>query len=272
MNKNKPADLAKITETQKKTWSAGDFNQIARQNWAMGEALCKAANPRPGQRVLDVACGSGTAALVAERRYCHVTGIDYVPELIERAKLRAEANGQQAEFVVGDAQQLPFPDNSFDVILSVYGVQFAPDQQKAADEMIRVCKPEGTIALAGPVPFGWSGDFFSTHAKYNPPPPDAPSPLHWGTEEAVNRLLGKGCSTISTEHRTSTQYFRSTDHAVEVFSQWFGPTILASEKLDDSGRKELLDDLKAVFSRYNRADDGTAIVENTYLQTLAVCH
>ncbi len=262
-------DLVELTQKQKLVWSSGDFNQIARQNWMMGEALCSAADPKPGQRVLDVACGSGTAALVAERRYCEVTGLDYVPELISRAAIRAEANGQQAEFVVGDAQQLPFPDDHFDLVMSVYGVQFAPDQKKAAGEMIRVCKPGGTIALAGPVPFGWSGDLFGTHARYNPPPPGAPSPLHWGTEEGIIELLGDGCATIDLAHQTSIQYYRSADHAVEVFSQWFGPTVLALEKLNDKTGEQLHSDLKAVFERYNRADDGTAVVENTYLQVLA---
>ncbi len=269
MNKNTSSDFKKITETQKKTWSAGDFNQIARQNWMMGEALCAAADLRPGQRVLDVACGSGTAALVAERRYCEVTGLDYVPELIDRARLRAEANGQEARFIVGDAQDLPFPDNSFDVILSVYGVQFAPDQQKAADEMLRVCKPGGTIALAGPVPRGWSGDFFAAHARYNPPPPGIPSPLDWGTEDGIRKLLGAGCSSIDCSNRVSIQYYHSADHAVEVFSRWFGPTIIASEKLPGPEYDSLLEDLKNVFEKYNQADDGTAAVENIYLQVLA---
>jgi len=269
MNKSTIAEFEKVTEIQKKTWSAGDFNQIARQNWMMGEALCAAADLRPGQRVLDVACGSGTAALVAERRYCEVTSLDYVPELIDRARLRAEANGQEARFVVGDAQDLPFPDNSFDAILSVYGVQFAPDQQKAADEMLRVCRPGGTIALAGPAPRGWSGDFFAAHAKYNPPPPGVPSPLDWGTEEGIRDLLGAGCSSIECTDKVSIQYYRSPEHAVEVFSRWFGPTIIASEKLPGLEYDNLLKELKGVFEKYNRADDGTAIVENIYIQVLA---
>ncbi|MEX0646886.1 MAG: class I SAM-dependent methyltransferase, partial [Balneolaceae bacterium] len=203
-----------ITEKQKTTWSAGDFNQIARQNVVMAEALCAAADPRPGQRVLDAACGSGTAALVAGRRYCEVTGIDYVPELIERANRKAEADGQNIDFRVGDVQEMPFQDNSFDVVLSVYGVQFAPDQEKTAAELLRVCKPGGLIALAGPIPEGWSGDFFATHAKYNPPPSGIDSPLRWGTVEGLNELLGAGCSPIKSTKQTALQYYRSEDHAV----------------------------------------------------------
>ena len=169
MKKEYPIEkLQVITNNQKQTWSKGDFNEIARQNVVMAEELVKAVDPHPGQKVLDVACGSGTAALVTARRYCDVTGVDYVPELIDRARKRAEASGLPSEFLVADAQDLPFPDNSFDVILSVYGVQFAPDQEKAAAELVRVCKPGGVIGLAGPAPEGWSKDFFAAHAKYNP--------------------------------------------------------------------------------------------------------
>ncbi|MFP9191166.1 class I SAM-dependent methyltransferase [Natrialbaceae archaeon A-CW1-1] len=260
-----------ITQSQQETWATGDFNQIARQNVVMAEALCETVDPHPGQRVLDVACGSGTAALVAERRYCEVTGIDYVPGLIDRAEQRAAANGQIIDFRVGDAQEMPFPDDSFDVVLSVYGVQFAPDQERAASEMLRVCKPGGTIGLAGPIPSGWSGDWFATHAQYAPPPPGAPSPLRWGTDEGLDELLGNSVRSLESKRRTALQYYRSTDHAVDVFSTYFGPTIGALERVDSDTQERLLNDLRDVFSRYNRATDGTAIVENVYLQTVARC-
>ena len=258
-----------VTKNQRETWATGDFNEIARQNVVMAEALVEAVDPHPGQRVLDVACGSGTAALVAERRYCEVTGIDYVPELIERAEMRAQANGQRIEFRVGDAQDMPFPDDSFDVVLSVYGVQFAPDQTRAARELLRVCKPGGTIGLAGPIPEGWSGDWFAAHAKYVPPPPGVESPLRWGTVEGLEELLNSGLRSIENTQRTALQYYRSTDHAVEVFSTYFGPTMRALEQLDAADRERFVDDLKAIMRRYNRASDGTAIVENRYLQTTA---
>jgi SAM-dependent methyltransferase len=262
-------DYTGITKNQKEMWGAGDFNQIARQNVVMAEALCEAIDPHPGEAVLDVACGSGTAALVAERRYCEVTGIDYVPELIEQATARTLANGQEIDFRLGDAQDLPFPDDSFDIVLSVYGVQFAPDQEQAARELLRVCKPGGRIGLAGPIPEGWSGDWFAAHARYVPPPPGIESPLRWGTEEGLEELLGGGVRSIGIERRTALQYYRSVDHAIEVFSTYFGPTIRALETIDSADRETLLEDLTAVMSRYNRATDGTAIVENQYLQTIA---
>jgi ubiquinone/menaquinone biosynthesis C-methylase UbiE len=269
MNKGKStSNYREITDNQKKTWGKGDFNEIARQNVVMAERLCEDTDPRPGQKVLDVACGSGTAALVAARRYCDVSGIDYVPELIERAGRRAEATGLQADFMVADAQKLPYPDNSFDVVLSVYGVQFAPDQEKAAAEMLRVCRPGGKIGLAGPIPEGWSGDFFSTHGKYVPPPPVVNPPLRWGTEDGLNELLGRDSRSIENKKMTALQYYLSTEHAVEVFRTWFGPTLRALEILDEDNQHSLLEDLEQVFTRYNRADDGTAVVENTYMQSV----
>lgn len=263
------AGYADITENQRRTWSTGDFNEIARQNMDMAEALCRAADPRPAQQVLDVACGSGNVALVAARRYCETTGIDYVPTLIERARRRSAADGWGAEFKVGDAQDLPFPDGSFDVVLSVYGVQFAPDQEKAANELLRVCRSGGTIGLASPSPEGWSGDFFAVHGTHNPPPPGVKPPLRWGTPEGVEEVLGGGTRSIENTPRTDLQYYRSVDHAVEVFSTCFGPSLRALDAVGEGGREDFLSDMRAVFARYDRAMDGGAVVENRYLQTIA---
>lgn len=256
-----------ITETQRQTWATGDFNQIGRQNVCMAEALCEAIDPRAGQRILDVACGGGTAALVAARRYCEVTGIDYVPELVDRARSRASAEGLDAEFRVGDAQDLPFPDEHFDRVLSVYGVQFAPDQEAAAREMLRVCRPGGRVGLATPFPQGWSGDFFAAIARHAPPPPGVSPPLRWGTESGLAELLGPGVRSIQSETRTALQYYRSVEHAADVFLTYFGPAVRAASK---SSKESVREDLETVFRRYNRSTDGTAVIENTYLLTLAV--
>jgi len=263
------ADFQAITERQKETWATGDFHEIARQNVFMAEALCAAVDPHATDRVLDVACGSGTAALVAARRYCDVTGIDYVPALIDRAKQRAAAEGFEIDFRVVDAQALPFSDGTFDVVLSVYGVQFAPDQQRAADEMLRVCRPGGKIGLATPLPEGWSGDFLATNAKYMPPPPGVRPALYWGSDGGVEELLGAGTQTIQNERRTTLQYYRSVEHAVEVFLTYFGPSIRAYNAAEDA-REQLRNDLHEVFTRYNRATDGTAVIENQYLLTVAI--
>lgn len=262
-----PTDYDTITARQQETWATGDFHHIARQNVCMAEALCDAVDAHGGERVLDVACGSGTAALVAARRYCDVTGIDYVPALVDRARKRATADLLDAEFGVEDAQELSFPDSSFDAVLSVYGVQFAPDQERAASEMLRVCRPGGKIGLATPVAEGWSGDFFAVNARYAPPPPGTKPPSRWGTDTGLHELLGAGTRSISSEKRTALQYYRSVDHAADVFLTYFGPAIRASE----GGAKERLrQELEEVFSRYNRATDGSAVIENTYLLTVAV--
>lgn len=263
-------DYETITERQQEVWATGDFHEIARQNVCMAEALCELADPRGGQRVLDVACGSGTAALVAARRYCEVTGIDYVPALIDRARRRAEVDGLDAEFRVGDAQALPFADETFDVVLSVYGVQFAPDQEAAARELLRVCRPGGTIGLATPIPEGWSGDFFAVNARYMPPPPGLQSPLRWGTDAGLDELLGGGTRSIRSEKRTALQYYRSIDHAVDVFLTYFGPAIRASAASGEESRQNYRREIESVFRCYARATDGAAVIENRYLSTLAI--
>jgi SAM-dependent methyltransferase len=263
-------DCRAITDIQQAMWASGDFHEIARQNVAIAEALCQAVDPHAGERVLDVACGSGTMALVAARRYCAVTGVDYVPALVERARTRARADLLEVDLRVADAHALPFADASFDVVLSVYGVQFAPDQQRSAGELLRVCRPGGRIGLASPVPDGWSGDFFATHARYAPPSPGVPPPQRWGTTGGLADLLGDGVRSITNEPRTALQYYRSPEHAVEVFSTYFGPTIRALETVGSERQADLLRDLAEVFTRYNRAADGTAVVENTYLLSVAV--
>lgn len=263
-------DHAAVTARQRRTWSAGDFNVIARQHVPMAEALCDAAELHAGERVLDVACGSGTAALVAARRYCEVAGIDYVPALVDRARLRARCEDLEAVFTVADAQALPFADGAFDAVLSVFGVQFAPDQRRAAAELLRVCRPGGRIALASPGPAGYSGDLFALHAQYVPPPPDVAPALRWGHAEAVAALLGDGCQDVRSRPHTIHQYYRSVGHAVEVFTTHFGPSVRAVERADAPVRERFLSDLGGLFARYNRATDGTARIESTYTLTIAV--
>lgn len=263
-------DYAALTEGGRAVWSSGDFNEIARQTLAVAEDLCRAADPRPGQRVLDVACGSGNLALVAARRYCEVAGLDIAPNLVERAEARAAAEGLAVDFRVGDAQDLPYPDASFDQVFSVFGVMFAPDQERAARELLRVCRPGGTIALASWMPEAFGADFFGAHAAHAPPPPGAPSPLHWGTEAGLAELFGREVASIESRRQASFAYYRSLDHALDLFQRFFGPTIRAASVVGEEGLHGLRRDLALVFERYNRARDGTAVVETEYLRSLAV--
>src|SRR5262245_36875195 len=264
-----PAVDAEITERQRTAWAAGDFHAVGRQVIPVSEALVQAIDPHPGQRVLDVACGSGNSALVAARRYCEVTGLDFVPALIERAKQRAAAEGTKIDFRVGDAQALPFPDASFDVVLSVFGVMFAPDQERAASELLRVCRPGGRIGLACWTPEGFAGDFVKAVAAYVPPPPGVNPPLRWGTSAGLNALLGPGTTSIRSERRGLTQYFRSLDHKLEVYRTYFGPVIRAFQVVDPKLHADLQRDLEAVLKRYDVATDGTAVFEVDYLETVA---
>jgi SAM-dependent methyltransferase len=265
-----PLDYARVTDGQRQMWASGDFSVIARQVVPVSEALCLAADPRPGERVLDLACGSGNAALAAARRYCDVTGVDFVPALIERAQDRASVQGTPVQFEVGDAQALRFTDASFDVVLSVFGVMFAADQEKAAREVLRVCRPGGRIGLASWMPEGWGGDLLATHTRYLPSPPGLPSPLRWGTEEGVAALVGAGATSVTSTRRTVYQFFRSIDHGVTTFRACFSPTSRAFETLDRAGQEGLGHDLAALFRRYNRSTNGSVALECEYLQSIVV--
>ena len=261
-------DFQALTQAAAVTWSSGDFNEIARSLMPVAEDLVRDADPGPGQRVLDIGCGSGNVALVAARRYCDVAGIDIAENLIERARARAAAEGLQVDFRTGDAQALPFEDESFDLVTSVFGIMFAPDQPKAAAEALRVCRRGGRIALANWMPEGFGIDFFGAHARHAPPPAGMPSPLDWGTEEGVSRLYGGQLKDVSLERRTSTVYYRSIAHYLEVHAASFGPTIRALERVGPDGAEALLADIAAVVEKYNRASDGTVRMPCNYLQVL----
>jgi len=262
-------DFRELTDRGREVWSSGDFNEIARQTMMVAEDICRAADPRPKQAVLDVACGSGNVALVAARRYCVVSGIDIAPNLIDRARVRAAAEGLQIDFQVGDAQDLPFPDACFDVVTSVFGVMFAPDQQKAAGETLRVCRPGGKIVMANWMPEAFGKDFFGAHAKHAPPPAGAASPLRWGTEAGARELLGDHTRELRCDRRAGYAYYRSVEHALELFQSYFGPTIRALKIVGEDGAEALRRDLAEVFEKYNSAEDGTVVMKTEYLQTMA---
>jgi SAM-dependent methyltransferase len=259
-------DFREITHNQRQAWSTGDFNQIARQLMDISEELVRVADPRPGQRVLDVACGSGNTALVAARRYCRVTGLDFVPSLVERARMRAAAVGVDAGFVVGDAQDLPFADDSFDVVLSVMGVMFAPDQERAASEMLRVCRPGGRIGIAAWPPDGSIAEFFAAHSAFGPPPPEGlKPPFRWGVRDGLEELFGDGIGGLTIEERTVRMYYHSPEHQVNVLQKYFGPTMRAMDGLPEEDQNRLREDLITLNRKNNRATDGTMIDEAAYI-------
>jgi ubiquinone/menaquinone biosynthesis C-methylase UbiE len=262
-------DLRAVTQVQQKVWSEGDFGRIGSMIVLVAEQLCEAADLRAGERVLDVACGHGNVALAAARRTWEpVVGLDYVPELLERGRERAAAERFEIEFVEGDAQQMPFEDESFDAVLSTFGVMFAPDQQRAASELLRVCRTGGRIGLANWIPAGLVGEMFETVSRHAPPPPGVAPATLWGTEGHLHDLFGDGISELRTERRTVKQRFRSPEHWLEVFRTWFGPTKMAFERVGPEGEEALAADLRAMLERHN-IDQTTLVAPADYLEVVA---
>ena len=262
-------DYAAIKSRQQATWADGDFAMIAWNTVFAGELLCEAAGLRAGQKVLDVACGSGNIALSAARRFCDAVGIDYVPALIGRARERAAAERLPATFEVGDAEALPYDDASFDAVLSTFGVMFAPDQEQAAAELVRVCRPGGTIALANWTPDGMWGELFKLHGRYLPPPAGLKPPPLWGTEGRLQELLGGAVRDLRTEKRTALFRQRSARHWFAFFSTHFGPTRTVLASLDDAGRERFADDIVHVLERFDRGGGDTLLAEAEYLEAIA---
>jgi SAM-dependent methyltransferase len=262
-------DLATIKGRQQKAWSSGDYGKVGVTLLIMGEQLAEALDLRAGQRVLDVACGNGNASLAAARRFCDVTGIDYVPMLLDEARKRAEAEGLGVDFREGDAEQLPFEDASFDVVLSTLGVMFAPDQEKAAKELLRVCKPGGTIGMANWAPDSYVGELFKSIGKHVPPPPGLKPPFRWGTEEGLQELLGEGIGSLQTRRRSLVWRFSSARHHVEFMRDYYGPLNKAFGTLDEGGQEALSGDLISLVDRHNRSGDETAVWPADYLEVVA---
>lgn len=263
-------NLSAIKDRQQKTWTSGDYARIGNTLVVMGELLCEAVDLHAGDKVLDVATGSGNTAISAARRFCDVTGIDYVPELIEHARRRAEVEGMEITFEVGDAEDLPYPDASFDVVLSTLGVMFAPDQEKVAEELLRICRPGGKIGLANWTPDGFIGNMFRTLGKHVPPPPGIKPPPLWGTEERLRELLGEGVASLALIQRSYAFRYPSAEHFVEYFRSYYGPTLKAFDSLDPDGQEALAEDLEGLLERWNTSGDATIIVPSDYLEVVAV--
>jgi SAM-dependent methyltransferase len=263
-------DYACATRAQQQIWSKGDFAHVAPIVQVVADWLVESVDVVPGDRVLDVACGSGNTAIAAARCFAEVTGIDFVPALLERGRVRAAAEFVEVEFVEGDAQDLPFEDGSFDAVLSTFGAMFAPDQERTAGELLRVTRRGGKIGMANWVPDGFVGDVFRATAKYLPPPPGLAPPVAWGTEERLRELFGDGISGLHVERCVSTQRFRSPEHFLELFRRYFGPTVAAFERVGADGEEAFAAELKAVAEKHNRAGERAAAITADYLEVVAV--
>lgn len=264
-------DLAQATAAQQAMWAKGDFAEVAPLVVPVSEKLAGSLQLLPDERVLDVACGSGNAALAAARRtWGNVIGADFVPALLERGRERAAAERLGVEFVEADAQNLPFGDGEFDVTMSVFGVMFAPDHQRAANELLRVTKPAGRLGIASWCPDGGLQDFFAAIVKHTGGPPPGTPPVLWGAEDHVRELLGDSVSDLRSERLKSRQAFRSPEHYIDFFRDYFGPIQAAFEAVGPEGEQALRSDLEAVLAKLSVGDQDALVVEPEYLQVLAI--
>jgi len=251
-------------------WMAGDFGQIAKHSEKGAEELVSRLNIQPGNKMLDVACGTGNLAIPAARRTAKVTGIDIASNLLAQARQRAAAEGLDAKFEEGDAEQLAAGAGEFDVVMSMFGAMFAPQPEKVAAELIRVCRSGGTIAMANWTPEAFTGQMFKTGAKHVPPPPGMPPPVLWGSEDTVRERFSEGISDLKLERRKIVfTYPFGPAEVVEHFRKYFGPTQKAFEALDETGQAALRADLEALWNQHNQATDGTTKVESEYLEVRA---
>ncbi len=263
-------DFAAIKQRQQATWASGDYHMIGTQILIVSELLIEALDVHSNERVLDVATGSGNAALAAARRGCAVVGVDYVPALLEQARRRAEAEAVEVEFVEGDAENLPFADGTFQVVSSVFGTMFAPDQEKTASELARVCQPGGRIGLVAHTPDGFIGQLFKVIGKHVPPPAGLRSPVLWGTEDRLRELFGDNIAEMHVEKRHYVFRDSSPEHFVDYWQRYYGPTLKAFATVGETGAPALRADFLELIARFNRADDGTMVVPNEYLEAVIV--
>lgn len=261
-------DFTAIKAKQQATWASGDYSVIGTTLQVVGEMLAEAADIRAGEQVIDVAAGNGNATVAAARRWANVTSTDYVPALLDRGHAKAAAERLPVTFQVADAEDLPFDNGSFDVVLSVFGVMFTPDQERAARELLRVCRPGGTIGLASWTPDGFIGQVFRTIGKYIPPAPGVRSPALWGTEARLHELFGSSITRMTINRRHFIFRYRSADHWLAVFRTYYGPLLKAFAALDDIGRDGLSYDLTELLHRFNRGGDITLAVPSEYLEVV----
>jgi ubiquinone/menaquinone biosynthesis C-methylase UbiE len=263
-------DLKAIKQRQQATWASGDFSVVGITLQIVGESLAEAVDVRAGERVLDVAAGNGNATLAAARRFADVTSTDYVPALLERGRDRARADRLKIDFQVADAEDLPFADGSFDVVLSTYGAMFAPDHARTASEMLRVARAGGRIGLANWTPEGFIGQLFKVIGAHVPPPAGLRSPALWGTEPHLVELFGPQAADIRSVRKNFNFRYRSPAHWLQIFRDYYGPTHKAFAALDADGQKRLTADITALLERLNVGGKESLVVPGEYLEAVIV--
>ncbi|HEX4186518.1 MAG TPA: methyltransferase domain-containing protein [Solirubrobacteraceae bacterium] len=263
-------DVAAIKQGQRAMWASGDYPQVARRIEGVAELLADRAGAQSGIRMLDVATGSGNVALAGARAGAEVTGLDLTPELLEAARGRAADAGLDVRFVEGDAEELPFETDSFDVVTSCFGVMFAPRHEQAAAELARVARPGGTVAVTAWTPDGLVGRTFEIVSSFMPPPPGLHAPVSWGTEEHVRELFAASGADVSFERRTVTFSHESAEGWLDYDERILGPAIMTKAALEPQGRYgELREAMLDLYRGANEAEDGTFSIQAEYLLSVA---
>jgi ubiquinone/menaquinone biosynthesis C-methylase UbiE len=265
-----PSGMDKLKTAMRGTWMAGDFGKVAEHIVDQAEWFVDQLNVEPGMRVLDVACGTGNLSLPAARKGASVTGVDIATNLLEQARQRAAAEGLSAEFIEGDAEQLPFADNDFDLVMSMFGAMFAPRPELVAAELARVCRHGGTVAMANWSPSSFAGRMFAVSGRYIPPPVGIPAPVLWGDEAtASERLIAHGLQVETERHPFTFKFPYPPKDVVQFFREYFGPTKMAFAKLDEAIQQAYAADLEAFWAEHNEATDETTKIPNEYLVVIA---
>lgn len=264
------SEIETLKARLKATWMAGDFGQFAKYSETSAGQFIARRGIKPGVRVLDVACGTGNLAINAAKAGAFVTGVDIAPNWLEQAHARAKREGVNIQFDEGDAEQLPYPNSSFDLLVSMFGVMFAPRPERAVTEMLRVCRPGGQIAMTNWTPGGFTGQLMKIMSTHIPPPSSLPSPLLWGEEVTVRERLREGITDLQTMHvKVSFKYPFSVPETVEFFRVTYGPTQRAFASLSDDKQAALRQDLENLLSQHNQAADGATEFESEFLEVVA---
>lgn len=259
-------DLGALKARQQVAWASGDYAVVGTTLQIVGEELCESLDLRAGAKVLDVAAGNGNVSLAAARRWCDVVATDYVPALLDRARERAAADRLQIEFREADAEALPFADGSFDAVVSTFGVMFTADHDRAAGELVRVCRRGGKIGMANWTPEGFIGQLFKTIGKHLPPPPGAKSPAFWGARGKLGEMFDRHGVAIQANSKNFVFRYRSTEHWLEVFKTYYGPVLKAFAALDVAAQTALENDIRALLMQFNRSGDTSVVIPSEYLE------
>ncbi len=264
------ADLDHVKQGQQQAWGLGELATFSKTLVVVSELLCEAVDLRAGQKILDVATGSGNTAIAAARRWCDVVGIDFVPALLEHGRRRAAVEALPVTFSEGDAEAIPFAGASFDVVLSTFGAMFAPNQEQVASELLRVCRPGGKIGMTNFPPDSFAGQFFLTNAKYLHPPRGVKPPTLWGVEERLHQLFGDGADDILMTRRPFFFRYRSAQHWLDVFRTDFGPMRAIFEALDEDNQEKLGGELIRLLKSFNVSGDATIVAPCDYIEVVIV--